>query len=65
MKIGDLVKFKGENENDPSSAKGILVEIRDTVGGTHAVMWDFLVDTGYGMIGWQRKHEIEVISENR
>jgi len=65
MKIGDLVKFKGEDEKDPATAKGILIEIRNTVGGTHGVMWDFLVSTGYGMIGWQREREIEVISENR
>ena len=57
MKIGDLVKFKNEDENDPATAKGLLVEIRSSVGGTHGVMWDFLT----GRIGWQRKHEIEVI----
>ena len=61
MKVGDLVKFKGEDENDPSAAKGLLVEIRSTVAGTHGVMWDFLS----GQIGWQHKHQIEVISESR
>ena len=61
MKVGDLVKFKGEDENDPHSAKGLLVEVRPTIAGTHAVMWDFLS----GQIGWQRKGELEVISEVR
>ena len=69
MKIGDLVKFKGEDENDPHAAKGILVEIRnnippDHITGTHGVMWDFLVDSALGgnPIGWQKEHDIEVIS---
>jgi hypothetical protein len=57
MKVGDLVKFKGEDENDEGAARGLLVEIRSSVGGTHGVMWDFLG----GQIGWQRTHEIEVI----
>ena len=57
MKVGDLVKFKGEDENDEGAAKGLLVEIRSSIGGTHGVMWDFLA----GQIGWQRMHEIEVI----
>ena len=61
MKVGDLVKFKGEDENDPSAAKGLLVEVRPTIAGTHGVMWDFLA----GQIGWQREHEIEVVSESR
>lgn len=66
MKIGDLVKFKGENENDKGTAKGLLVEIRHTDDVTHGVMWDFLdCYTGYGMIGWQRENELEVISESR
>ncbi len=60
MKIGDLVKFKGEDENDPGTAIGLLVEIRHSMGGTHGIVWDFLD----GQIGWQRKHEIEVISES-
>ena len=57
MKVGDLVKFKGENENDFAAARGLLVEIRGTIGGSYGVMWDFLG----GQIGWQREHEIEVI----
>jgi hypothetical protein len=61
MKVGDLVKFKGEDENDVNSAKGLLVEMRVTIGGTHGVMWNFL----NGQIGWQREHEIEVINESR
>ena len=61
MKVGDLVKFKGENENDEGAAKGLLVEIRDTVGVDYGIMWDFLG----GQIGWQRGHEIEVINESR
>mgnify|MGYP001449486018 CR=1 FL=1 len=61
MKVGDLVKFKGANENDKGAARGLLVEIRGTVGGSYGVMWNFLG----GQIGWQRKHEIEVISESR
>ncbi len=71
MKIGDLVKFKGEDENDPNSAKGILVEIRrNGTLGTHGVMWDFLIGsagTAYGRspIGWQKEYDIEVISESR
>ena len=59
MKPGDLVKFKGEDETEPGSAKGILVEIRTSVGGTHGVMWDFLG----GNIGWQREYELEVIND--
>tara|TARA_B100000131_G_scaffold27433_1_gene26044 strand:- start:7760 stop:7945 length:186 start_codon:yes stop_codon:yes gene_type:complete len=61
MKVGDFVKFKGENESEPGAAKGLLVEIRTTVGGTHGVMWDFLG----GQIGWQREYELEVINESR
>ena len=57
MQVGDLVKFKGENENDEGAAKGLLVEIRSSVSGTHGVMWDFLA----GQVGWQREYEIEVI----
>ena len=45
MKVGDLVKFVGEDENDPHTAKGILVEIRaGGLTGSHGVMWDFLID---------------------
>ena len=67
MKVGDLVKFKGEDENDPHAAKGILVEIRSSgVAGTHGVMWDFLMDLKCGMpIWWQLKHDLEVINESR
>lgn len=67
MKVGDLVKFKGEDENDPHTAKGILVEIRNYgVAGTHGVMWDFLIDLKYGPpIGWQLKRDLEVINECR
>ena len=67
MKVGDLVKFKGEDENDPHAAKGILVEIRSSgVAGTHGVMWDFLMDLKCGIpIGWQLKHDLEVINESR
>ena len=61
MKVGDLVKFKGENVNDEGAAKGLLVEIRGNVVASYGVMWDFLG----GQIGWQRMHEIEVISESR
>ena len=61
LKVGDLVKFKGEDENDINCSKGLLVEMRTTISGTHGVMWDFL----NGQIGWQRKHEIEVINEGR
>ncbi len=68
MKVGDLVKFKGEDENDPGAAKGILVEIRKSgVAGTHGVMWDFLVEyaglTRGSPIGWQLERDIEVINE--
>ena len=67
MKVGDLVKFRGENENDAGSAKGLLIEIRDCgIGGTHGVMWDFLIHAGYGIpIGWQLERDLEVISEGR
>ena len=62
MQVGDLVKFKGENEHCRGAAKGLLVEIRDTLGVTsHGVMWDFL----NGRIGYQREFEIEVINESR
>ena len=61
MKVGDLVKFKGCDESDPATAKGILVEIRTTVGGYYGVMWDFLG----GQIGGQREYELEVINESR
>ena len=61
MKVGDLVKFKGENEHCRGAAKGLLVEIRESVGGVYGVMWDFLD----GRTGWQREFEIEVIDESR
>mgnify|MGYP003661291027 CR=1 FL=1 len=61
MKVGDLVKFKGENEYCRESAKGLIVEIRDTVAGTYGIMWDFLD----GQVGWQKGFEIEVINESR
>jgi hypothetical protein len=69
MKVGDLVKFKGEDENEPGAAKGLLVDMRQlypvekrySVAGEIGVMWDFLD----GEIGWQQAHEIEVISESR
>jgi len=61
IKVGDLVKFKGENEHCRSAAKGLLVEIRVGIGGAYGVMWDFLG----GRIGWQREFEIEVINESR
>ncbi len=61
MKVGDLVKFKGENEHCRGAAKGLLVEIRESAGGTYGVMWDFLD----GRTGWQREFEIEVIDESR
>ena len=57
MKVGDMVKFRCEDVDDLSYAKGLLVMIRCTIGGTHGVMWDFLD----GQIGWQREHEIEEI----
>ena len=66
MKVGDLVKFAGEDENDPHTAKGILVEIRaGGLAGSHGVMWDFLIDSviGGSPIGWQRERDIEVIDE--
>ena len=61
MKVGDLVKFKGENEHCRGASKGLLVEIREGIGGTYGIMWDFLD----GRIGWQREFEIEVINESR
>jgi len=60
-KIGDLVKFKGEDENERGAAKGLLVEMRPGAGWECGVMWDFLG----GQIGWQRKNEIEVINESQ
>ena len=61
MKVGDLVKFKGEDENDEGAAKGLLVEMGPSVCGMYGVMWDFL----NGQIGWQNENDIEVISESR
>ena len=61
MKVGDLVKFKGEDENEMGAAIGLLVEVRGSISGTHGIMWDFLE----GRIGWQREWEIEVINEVR
>jgi hypothetical protein len=29
IKVGDLVKFKGEDLNDPDNGKGIVVEIKN------------------------------------
>ena len=58
MKVGDLVKFKGTDETEHGVGKGILVEIRTTVGGAHGVLWDFLG----GFVGWQREYELEVIA---
>ena len=61
MKVGDLVKFRGEDENEEAAAKGLLVEIRPSVCVIYGVMWDFL----NGQIGWQNENDIEVISESR
>ena len=67
MKVGDLVKFKNEDEHDPNTAKGILFEVRPGgVAGTHGVMWDFLIDLRCGIpIGWQQENDLEVINESR
>ena len=35
MKVGDMVKFKGENENETGAAIGLLVEVRNSISGTH------------------------------
>ena len=61
MKVGDLVKFKGEDENETGAATGLLVEVRNSISGAHGIMWDFFP----GQIGWQREWEIEVINEAR
>ena len=68
MKVGDLVKFKGEDEIDPAAAKGIIVEIRQNGHlGTHGVMWDFLIGFpglgGRSPIGTQKEYELELINE--
>ena len=62
MKIGDLVKFKGENEHCRGAARGLLVEIRGEGWlSRYDVMWDFL----NGPTGCHREFEIEVINESR
>lgn len=61
MKVGDLVKFKGENEYCRGAAKGLLVENRDAIDCIYGVIWDFL----NGQISWHREWEIEAINESR
>lgn len=61
MKVGDLVKWRKEDLEDPDSGKGLLIEIRMAgPAGEYGVMWDFLK----GKVGWQREWEIEVINES-
>lgn len=60
MKIGDLVKFKGEDENDPNNGKGIVVETRNpTSSVTYEVYvsWNFLD----GEVGRNWSYQLEVI----
>jgi hypothetical protein len=62
VRAGDLVKFKGEDMDNPHSAKGIVIDVDTLRGyGNVAVMWDFLK----GSVGWNRLYEIEVISASR
>ena len=60
MKVGDLVRFRQQ----PDPAVGVIVEIDARVRrGQHCIgiAWSFLD----GQTGWQKKADVEVISESR
>ena len=60
IKVGDLVKFKDEDLNDPDNGKGIVVEIKNpTCCLTYEVYvaWSFLD----GKIGKNWSYMLEVI----
>ncbi|MAI59018.1 MAG: hypothetical protein CML56_08600 [Rhodobacteraceae bacterium] len=59
VKIGDLVKFKDEVNDGTYAARGLVVEIKDSIDRNYGVLWDFL----RGEVGWQYCCEIEVISK--
>ena len=60
IKVGDLVKFKGEDLNDPDNGKGIVVEIKNTAASLTCevyVAWSFLD----GKVGKNWSYMLEVI----
>ena len=64
MQVGDLVKFKGEDTNDPNNGKGIVVEVKNpTSSVTYEVWvsWNFLD----GEVGRNFSYQLEVINESR
>ena len=64
MKVGDLVKFKGEDEADPDIGKGLVVEVKNpTSSVTYEVWvsWSFLD----GKVGRNFSYQLEVINESR
>ena len=64
MQVGDLVKFKGEDVNDPNNGKGIVVEVKNpTSSVTYEVhvSWNFLD----GAVGRNFSYQLEVINESR
>ena len=64
MQVGDLVKFKGEDANDPNNSKGIVVEVKNpTSSVTYEVWvsWNFLD----GEVGRNFSYQLEVINESR
>ena len=64
MQVGDLVKFKGEDVNDPNNGKGIVVDVKNpTASVTYEVWvsWNFLD----GEVGRNFSYQLEVINESR
>ena len=60
IKVGDLVKFKGEDLNDPDNGKGIVVEVKDPTASPANevyVAWNFLG----GKVGKNWSYMLEVI----
>ena len=64
MKVGDLVKYKGEDVHDPETPKGIVVEVKNphrSVTYEVWVSWNFLD----GEVGRNFSYQLEVINESR
>ena len=60
IKVGDLVKFKGEDLNDPDNGKGIVVEVKNPTASLTCevyVAWSFLD----GKVGKNWSYMLEVI----